>query len=292
MIEYLIGVDGGGSGTRALLARPDGTALGRGDAGPSALGQGVPQAWRNIESAVRAAFADAKLALPAWDRCALGAGLSGASNARWREEFLAGGPGIVCIALETDSFTTLLGAHAGKPGAIVIAGTGSVGEVIRADGARVRVGGWGFPVGDEGSGAWLGLRAMRLAQAAMDGRRPAGEMARRIFALCGDDRDSLQAWCSAARQFEYAQLAPLVFDTEAVDADAAILLGRAVAAIEETADALDPGGMLPLAIHGSIGTRLAERFRPAVRRRCVAPAGDATQGALNLIQQEIEATTR
>ena len=112
-----------------------------------------------------------------------------ASNARWA----SGSPVPTCgnVAktfsaarrrLEKSRWTPtrirpLLGAHEGRPGAIVAAGTGSVGEALRRDGLRVAVGGWGFPVGDEGSGAWLGLRAMRETHRAIDGRarrRPAG----------------------------------------------------------------------------------------------------------------------
>ncbi|MEY2653988.1 MAG: hypothetical protein RLZZ524_1016, partial [Pseudomonadota bacterium] len=53
---FLIGVDGGGTGTRARLCDAQGRVLGDGAAGPSALGQGVEQAWRHIGQAVEAAF--------------------------------------------------------------------------------------------------------------------------------------------------------------------------------------------------------------------------------------------
>src|SRR5438132_14213576 len=170
MIEFLVGVDGGGTATRALVARRDGPVLGHGQAGPSALGQGIASAWTQIEIAIGNAFTAAGLPVPVWERCALGAGLSGVSNRPWRDEFVARNTGFATLIAETDSFAMLVGAHGGKPGAIVAAGTGSIGEVLRPDGTRFCVGGWGFPVGDEGSGDWLGLRAVRLAQCAMDGR--------------------------------------------------------------------------------------------------------------------------
>src|SRR5690606_18187372 len=97
---------------------------GRGASGPSALGQGIAQAWDNVLDGVRRAFADAGVAVPPWSRCALAAGLSGVSHAPWREAFLARDPGLAWLDAETDSFTMLLGAHGGQPGAIVIAGTG------------------------------------------------------------------------------------------------------------------------------------------------------------------------
>jgi glucosamine kinase len=288
MVEFVVGIDGGGTSTRALLARTAGPVIGRGRAGPSALGQGIGQAWRNVELAVQHAFADAGLQ-PRRRACALGAGLSGVGNVPWREAFAAADPGYGALALETDSFTMLLGAHGGKPGAIVIAGTGSVAEALRADGGRCTVGGWGFPVGDEGSGAWLGLHAVRHAQAALDGRVTPGALARAVWHDCGADRDALQAWCDHAGQFAFAQLALDVFDTEGTDAAASGLLARATAALETLALAVDPRGRLPLAVAGSVGQRLAARMTPAVRSRLVDAAQDAAHGALALARHAAHA---
>jgi glucosamine kinase len=288
MVEFLIGVDGGGTATRALVARRAGPVIGQGQAGPSALGQGIAKAWTQIQIAIRHAFDSAGLPVPAWDRCALGAGLSGVSNRPWRDEFVARNVGFAKLIAETDSFTMLIGAHGGKPGAIVAAGTGSIGEVLRPDGTRFSVGGWGFPASDEGGGAWLGLRAVGLAQRAMDGRINAGALVRHVWDTCGGDRDSLQAWCDHAGQFEYAQLAPAVFSAEASDPAAARLLGKAVLAIDTIALALDPQGRLPLAVCGSIGRRLADRLSPAVRSRLVDAADGPASGALTLIRQPVE----
>jgi len=288
MIEYLIGVDGGGTGTRALVARRGGPVLGQGEAGPSALGQGIESAWQQIELAIARAFDAAAVVRPAFAHCALGAGLSGISNAPWRDAFLAQNPGYAKLLAETDGFTMLVGAHDGRPGALLAAGTGSIGEVWRADGTRASVGGWGFPAGDEGSGAWLGLRAMRIAQCAMDGRLPVGTLSRRVWAQCGEDAETLQAWCGRAGQFAYAQLAPAVFDTEDSDPASAQLLARAVVELEAIAHALDPAGALPLAVLGSVGQRLSPRLSPALLARCVAVADGPAAGALTLIRREVE----
>jgi glucosamine kinase len=287
MLDYLIGIDGGGTATRAVVAAPDGAVLGRGNAGPSALGQGVGQAWRHVELALVRAFDEAGLRAPARERCALAAGLSGAGNAPWREAFIAADPGFGRLVVETDSFAMLLGAHGGRPGVILVAGTGSVAEVLRADGSRCTAGGWGFPVGDEGSGAWLGLQAVRHAQAAMDGRLHAGPLARQVWAHCGFERQRLQAWCDAAGQFAYAQLAPAVFEHEARDPAAAQLVAHAARALDALALAVDPRGRLPLAVSGSVGERLAPRLSPAVRSRIVQPAGGAAAGALALVREDL-----
>jgi len=291
MVDYLIGVDGGGSGTRALIHCVHGELVGSGEAGPSALQQGIPQAWDHLLQAVRRGFEAGGVAVPAWQRCALAAGLSGVSHAPWRQAFLAGNPGFGLLDAETDSFTMLMGAHGGQPGAIVIAGTGSIAEALRTDGSRATVGGWGFRVDDEGSGGWLGLQAVRHALAAFDGRANPGPLARRVWMHCGDEREALQDWCGSAGQFQFAQLARAVFECEDSDPAAAHLLVQAADALEELALAIDPRGRLPLAVSGSIGQKLAPRLRPYVRSRIVPARAGAAEGALMLARRAVEKET-
>jgi glucosamine kinase len=289
MVDFLIGVDGGGSGTRAMLARRGGPVLAEGEAGPSALGQGIAPAWTAVLQAIRVAFERAGIPVPPWKRCALAAGLSGVSNPPWRDKFVAQDKGFGKLIAETDSFVMLVGAHAGRPGLIVAAGTGSIGEVWRADGSRDTANGWGFPVGDEGSGAWLGLRAVSLAQCALDGRMQGGPLVEAVLAHCGESREALQAWCDNAGQFAYAQLAPLVFETQHSDPEASQLLDSAARALDATALALDPNGALPLVVCGSIGQRLVDRLSPDIQARCVAAAEGPAAGALTLIRRAVDA---
>ena len=196
-IRYALGVDGGGTGTRVRLWTNAGVVVGQGESGPSALAQGVDQAWRHIGQAVERAFAAAGLAMPAPSHCVLGLGLAGAVAPHLAAAFFRAAPEYALIVLETDSRTALMGAHAGRPGAIIAVGTGAVGEALHADGRRVAVSGWGFPVGDEGSGAWLGLRAMQIAHRALDGRAPAGTLAQAVWRQVSDRRDMLLECCSA-----------------------------------------------------------------------------------------------
>jgi len=280
-IGYFIGVDGGGSGTRARVLAADGRFVGEGEAGPSGLSQGVAQAWAHVQEAIAAAFGGTPAAA---GECALGLGLAGAHDAALRAACATAAPRYGALVVDTDSHAALLGAHGGRPGIVVIAGTGSIGEALYANGRRRVCGGWGFPVGDEGSGAWLGLRAMAVAQRAADGRGSAGPLARAVWQHAGgSDETTLRAWCLGAGQQRYARLAPLVFDHEAADPAAARLIERALDAIAAMACALD--ATLPVATTGSIGKRLAPRLPRPLSERIVAPAGDALDGALRLARQ-------
>jgi glucosamine kinase len=261
-VRWWVGVDGGGTSTRALVADADGRILGRGEAGASALGQGAEQAWRHIGEAITRA------------------GVEGLQL----QAFVAADPGVARFTLVTDGLAALLGAHGGRPGALLISGTGSVAEALLPDGSRRMVGGWGWQIGDEGSGAWLGQQAMKLAQAAYDNRAPAGPLVQAVWLQAGRTREQLLGFCAQAGQGGYASLAPHVFEHEADDPAAAALLAEAARALEALAVAVHP--TLPLALAGSIAQRLAPRFSPALQSRRVEPQGEPVTGALWLIQQQ------
>jgi len=276
--RWWVGIDGGGTSTRAVVADASGRLLGRGESGASALNQGVDQAWRHIAEAIeRAGVPDLQLR-----DCALGLGLSGTGVPAQLQGFVAADPGVARFALITDGFAGLLGAHGGRPGALLISGTGSVAEALLEDGSHRMTGGWGWQIGDEGSGAWLGQQAMKVAQAAFDGRAPRGPLADSVYGITGARREELLAFCAQAGQGGYASLARLVFENVG-DPAAEALLATAARALDELAAALHP--TLPLALAGSIALRLAPRLSPALQSRRVEPQGDAAAGALWLIQQ-------
>jgi glucosamine kinase len=284
-VRWLVGVDGGGTRTRLRLCDLRGRRLGESQSGPSALGQGVEPAWREIASALRAAAADAGLASPPWSECAVGAGLSGANVVDQAERFLDLEPGCAALALDTDAFAAVLGAHGGQPGSALIGGTGSVCEVLKRDGTRRSVGGWGWVIGDEGSGAWLGMEAVRHRQRVLDGRAAPGPLAAALASVIGADAPAVAAWCAAAAQRGYAALAPIVFEHEPHDDAARDILDRAALALEALADAADPRGELPLAVAGSVALRLADRLSAHLTARRVPARGDATCGAVELARR-------
>ncbi len=288
MIEYLIGVDGGGTGTRVRLANRNGTELAQGQGGPSALAHGIEQAWVAVQAAVAMAFEAAMLTPAPAARVAIGLGLSGVHNKQWAAQFVAANPGYAAIVLDTDAYTTLLGAHQGKPGAIIALGTGSCGEVLQADGTRREVGGWGFPAGDEASGAWIGLRAISHIEQVMDGRRPSSPFSRALIDHCGGDRDAVQVWLGQANQTRYAQLAPLVLAHSATDSVARSMLIDAGNQVATMAGALDPSMTLPLALCGGLGEPMRPFLPPALRTRCSIPQGDGASGALRMIALHVE----
>jgi glucosamine kinase len=279
--SYLIGVDGGGSGTRVVLANANGVELARATGGPSGLGLGVERAWETITAACSRAFEVIGLPFD-WHACALGCGLAGVNHAGWLAHFHATAPDGCALAVESDAFTTLLGAHGGEPGVIVALGTGSIAASLDAHGEFRIAGGYGFPSGDEASGAWLGLRAAAHLQHVLDGRAPADNWSAALLAQTdATDRDSLVVWLSGANQTGYATLAPTVFEHRN-HPFAARLLDEAGREIAKMALALDPDQLLPVALCGGLAAPLKPFVPETLHVRLREPLADSAAGALQL----------
>lgn len=290
---YLIGVDGGGTKTQVRITHTDGRVISEASAGPSALMHGRDKAWAAILSATNQGFHQAGIQPPSYNRIAAGFGLSGVNVPAWADEFSALNPGFGSIVVASDAITTLLGAHQGRPGAIIAIGTGSIGAVLRPDGAKQIIGGWGFPSGDEASGAWLGILAINHVQQVFDGRASESPLATTIMQYCGGDgsdknnRDSVLGWLAKANQSAYAQLAPFIIQ-HAVDDDVArTMLYQAGEEVAKMALALDASKQLPLALCGGLSQVLGDYLPRMLQQRTVLPEADSASGGLLLIRQHL-----
>lgn len=174
MDSLILGVDGGQTSTKCVLMDADGGVRGHGTgAGLIHLAaEGGPERMRQaLRACISSAFADAGIEARPLE--AIGLGLSGISSAEAPEAETVRNlvaetftPRIVVV--ENDAYTALLGAHAGGPGVVAISGTGSIVCGINARGDLVRAGGWGWLLGDEGSGLWIGRNGLLAALRAVD----------------------------------------------------------------------------------------------------------------------------
>jgi N-acetylglucosamine kinase-like BadF-type ATPase len=167
----VVGVDGGGTKTRAVILDLNDQIIGEGVAGPSnPLRVGITNAAAAVREAIDNACEAAHVRRS--DLVAAEIGLAGASRnelrARMREALIS--LGIREIIVVGDADIALYGATEGAPGLIVIAGTGSICCGINARRKMLCAGGWGPLAGDEGGGAWVARRALRAIAHATDGR--------------------------------------------------------------------------------------------------------------------------
>lgn len=293
-ISQLIAFDAGGSGSRALLANVDGRVLARVDGPAAALSLGIAVSAQVTAELLAALFAQAGCAALPQQCCAV-LGMAGAHHPGWRADFLQQAsqhllPGVAQLMVVTDGDTSLAGAHAGNPGALIAIGTGLVGEALLADGQRLTVSGWGFPSGDEGSGAWLGLRAMQHVQQTLDRRAGFGELARQVLDVTGISQAALFDWLGKAQASDYAKLAPVVIASAKADPMAEKILEDAAREIACVALALDPCHRLPLALLGGLAEPLTPWLAADLLERRVKAAGDALDGALMLARQLADTT--
>jgi glucosamine kinase len=169
---FYLGIDGGGTSTRAIIIDDAGAVIGEGVSGPAnALRVGAQQAVRHIREAVHQACAQAGIDLR--KIAAAEMGLAGARRREIRERMrraVSQALPIKRLKIVTDADIALDGATDGAPGLVLIAGTGSVCCGINASGVQARAGGWGPAAGDEGSGYSVARRALQSVAHAADGR--------------------------------------------------------------------------------------------------------------------------
>jgi glucosamine kinase len=271
-----LGVDGGASKTRVVVIDAVGAATGYG-VGPAATLNGTAAtAWTTILDTISEIEALADIALA---DCAVVVGIAGTEIATAYRSFVERAPACAALHVVSDAHIACAGAHELADGAIVAVGTGVVG-FCRDGGTTARVGGWGFPHDDRGSGAWLGMEAVAAGLAAADGRRVSDVLSNRVLADF-DTVEDLSAWACTARAGDFACYARLVVDLAAGgEAGAEALLHQAAGHVSLVARALVAHRAgLPLALTGGLADTIASRLDADLLDRLRPSVHDAATGA-------------
>ncbi|WP_421227801.1 BadF/BadG/BcrA/BcrD ATPase family protein [Aeromonas enteropelogenes] len=283
MIEYWVGVDGGGTHTRARIRNRAGKLLSEGRAAGSNLELGILHAHANVLAAIASARQAAGLGPECEQQMGVGLALASAELADCYHAMLAMPFPFASVKLTSDAFGACLGAFGGQEGAILIAGTGSAGLIYQ--GRQIRTcSGRGFPISDLGSGAWLGLRALQQSLLCHDGILPPSTLAVRLMDHFKRDQAQVVRWAARAIPAEYGHFAPWVFDA-ASDGDelACQLLDETCTQLAQLLDGMQQLGAHRIALLGGIGMRLAPRL---ARFNLATPKADALDGAILFAQSE------
>ena len=174
-MSLYLAIDAGGTKTQCLLA-DDRRVLARASTGTVKLMRiSEEEATRRMEAMLEEVAAAAEVSLDRVTRTCFGlAGIASPAARAWAHQIvpaLVAGDFLLC----GDEEIALDAAFAGGPGILVIAGTGSNVVGRSATGALFGAGGWGPVLGDEGSGYWIGLEALRAALRAHDRSRDQDE---------------------------------------------------------------------------------------------------------------------
>jgi len=281
--EFFIGVDGGATRCRARMRAASGRALAE-DTGPAAniyvdfdAGLGV---MRELVASVIA-----KAGVPGANRgkVALGVGLAGLSSAEDAARVAAALPGWARVEVANDAVTACIGSNGPGDGGLIIAGTGTAGIARIAGAARI-VGGRGFLLGDDGSGARIGADAVRAALRAFDGLEPTSGLSGALLAKFDSDPLRMMNWAQNAKPGDYGAFAPQVFAAAgAGESGASEIVARAARAIVAIFGALEALGVERIAIVGGVAEPLRAYLPAEVEARLNRPQHDAVDGAILLV---------
>jgi len=230
-MNYFLGIDGGGTRTRVAVADASGVELARAEGSATVVDPANPKATLGvIEELCREAAEKADVDLPV---AGLWAGIAGAGAepTRGAVETALGEAGLSSrTAVRADAEATFHDAFPSGPGILLIAGTGSIGFGRGAGEAKIRVGGWGALLGDEGSGYGIGMAALRALVRSEDGRGETTDLRGPLLEAVGvADPMDLIRWIATAKKADVASLVPLVLDrAEAGDEVAQVVIDSAV----------------------------------------------------------------
>jgi N-acetylglucosamine kinase-like BadF-type ATPase len=295
-MTLFLGVDGGQSGTAAVIGDETGRVLGRGEAGPcnhAAAGEGRAKLERAVTQSLAEACAAAGLDSAGVEFEAACFGMSGGPEDK--EAILAGLVRANRLLVTTDAVIALAGATANGRGIIVIAGTGSIAFGRNTEGQTARAGGWGYIFGDEG-GAFDVVRQAVRAALRMEEGWGAGTQLRAALLEAARAKSANELvhlfYTPEWPRPRVAALAPLV-DAAANEGDstAGELLNQAGAQLAVLAGAVRSqlwrqGSRVEVAPIGGVfqSARVLERFRILVEledgSECVAPRYGPAEGAL------------
>lgn len=273
-MTYFLGIDGGGSGCRAAIAGPDGRILGTGSSGPANIATDAEGAVGNILAATKAALGAAGLngKIGGLRICL---GLAGANAAGVADRLLPLLP-FRKVRLVTDAETTARGALAQANGVVAAIGTGSV-FIVQNSGLQRVFGGWGFLMGDEGSGARMGQVLLSRTLQSVDGRRVETPLLRAVLNDFHGAAGIVQ-FAAQARPSDFASLAPRILSS--ADPEALSIITEFVSDVAEMIDFLQPDPPLPVVIAGGLGAFY--RHHLSTRWDIVAARGSALDGAISL----------
>jgi len=284
---YYLGVDGGGSKCRATLSTLNGELLGHGMGGPANPFQSISRAIESIETATAQAIANCGLDPIEVSRIYAGIGLAGVNlpifyNAvcEWQHPYRE-------MFLTTDLEIACIGAHDGNDGAVIVAGTGSCGYAM-VNGKSTMCGAHGFPFGDKGSGAWMGLEAIKAVLLAADDLGPKTSLTEKITGQLDANGVSIVEKMAGGGSRRFAELAPAVIDAaEAGDTVATGIVESGAQYLSEVARKLWLNNPPRMSLLGGLRDRILPWMDASVVACLSPPVHEPDVGAVLFAHREL-----
>ncbi len=290
-MSIFIGIDGGGTGCRAIIASASGTPLGSGIAGAANIMTNFGGARDNILEACQMALTAANLGPEKINSSSAYLGLAGANIGDYGARMIKALPFAHC-KIDTDARISLQGAIGDDDGVVAIIGTGAV-FIYRTHGEIHTVGGWGFMVGDLGSGSRLGRTLLQETLLSFDGIQNGSDLSDHILGQFKNNPQTIVEYAHTEKPGEFGKFAPLIFEyAQKNDPIATSIVNNAIRDIEETLDVILTDRAQKFCLLGGLGAVYAELLDKRFKKRLSQPMGDASKGALALCLKEFSQVNR
>ncbi len=278
---YIIGVDGGGTGCRVAVANSAGNVLARAEGGAANIATNYDVARTNILRTISLAFVNAGIPKPEMAETTAVLGLAGANLGDYSSRLLASLP-FGKTRIISDAETTLVGAIGEADGIIGAIGTGSV-YGRREHGEFTQLGGWGFLLGDDGSGARLGRDMLHLAIKAYDGLTAHSPLTLEIIEEYQGSPLNIVEQAQKFTPRDFGQFAPrIVAAANAGDANAEAILAQHTEVVRKSLDVVGFDPTKAFCMLGGLGNVYLKRLPKRFQQTASTPRGNALDGAVSL----------
>ena len=281
--RHFLGLDGGATRCRARLRDVSGRRLAE-QIGPAAnIYVDFERSLAGIHELVADVLRTAGLPPEAKKETAFGLGLAGLSRPEDSARVEAALPGWPRVKAVNDAVTACIGGNGADDGGLIIAGTGTAG-IARVGGRSTIVGGRGFWLGDDGSGARIGADALRTALRAQDGLEEMSGLSQDLLAHFANDPHAMTRWALDAKPGDYGAFAPRVFAAARAGEPRALdIVERAAGAIASLTRRVIDLGAPTVAYVGGVAEPMRPFLPEAISGRLLPPKYDALDGAILMI---------
>ena len=283
----LVGVDGGGTGCRVAIGTLLDGVLAKTEGGRANVASEPALAIENVVAAIEAAAAACGIPQQQLQAATVHLGLAGVMSEQDARNVASAVP-YDHVTVSDDRPTALNGALGGEDGFLLSVGTGTI-AVACTDGVFRSVGGWGFHVGDQASGSWIGQECLRHALLCHDGIMQHSDLTRDLITHFQNDPNEIVAFSLSAKPGDYGAFAPRVVESaRAKDPVGRMIMGAGAEHLRKCLVALQFTASDPLCLTGGVGPHYADylpsEFTTGLRER----KGNALDGAFEFARANLE----
>lgn len=284
MKNLYLGIDGGGTHCRARIIDEQGNLIGEAQGGCANTTIGINKVYDEIIFVVKTIITKAGLPHDIIKNINAGFGLAGLVDNIEIEKVVSYPHPFKSVIACSDAIAACYGAHNGNDGGIAIFGTGSIGCAIHQN-KLISCGGWGFILGDQGSGAQLGLQTLRQTMRACDKLLEHTPLTKHILEHFDNTPTNIVRWVIGAKPKDFGEFAKITCQhADRAEPDAIKLLQASAKNAESLINSLINQGVRRISLLGGLSSSLLPYLPEQLHSYLFVPQGDAMTGAIYLVK--------